>query len=98
MPYLHVRKRTRHQRPVHAVVHYVGVVNRPVTHVLDPCLRESGLRLPFGVHGVSEDSDVDAHETVQDVLVGGLAGGAGGEGGVEAPGKTDGGWLGEGGV
>jgi hypothetical protein len=41
MPNLHMRKCTRHQRPVHAVVNHIGVITRPVAHVLDPCLRKS---------------------------------------------------------
>lgn len=74
MEEIDVRKGASYSRPPRAVAHHVGVVACHGAHELSPGAWVSRLRLCFGVHSVAKDADVEAHEGVEDTLVGGGVG------------------------
>lgn len=94
-----VREGGCHDGPPGAVAHHVGVVAGHIAHEFDKGALEAGLGLSLGVGAVPEDADVEAHEAVEDALVGGGVGDVFGVGGEEsAVGKAEIGGPGEGGV
>lgn len=83
MEQVEVRKRAGEQCVVGVVVQHVGQVAGHVAHEVYVGALEALPGLRFGVDAVAEDGDVDAHERVDCVEVGGGLG-VGGVGGVEA--------------